>query len=149
MVVTGIYDQLFLDLQSKLGLKVDIRQGGAELGLHRAGATALPLPQPELMPPSQPLVPAPSLVPALSTQCDDLAKLIVTGKLPATLTTAPTSIPTQPAPVPDDLQSVISSRIAEIFTGPVPAPEHKSEVAKAVTTAVMTVGVRHVIRHIT
>jgi hypothetical protein len=129
MIVTGIYGQLFLDLQSKLGLKVDTWQGGAELGLQRARATALPLPQPELMPPSQPLVPAPSLVPALSTQCDDLAKLIVTGKLPATLTTAPTSIPTQPAPVPDDLQSVISSRIAEIFTGPVPAPEHKSEVA--------------------
>ena len=85
--------------------------------------------QPELLSPSLSLVPAASLAPALSTQFDDLAKLIVTGKLPAALATAPASMPAQSAPVPEDLQSGISSRISEIFTSPVPAPEHRSEVA--------------------
>ena len=99
------------------------------LGLHKAGSTVLPFPQPMLLPPAQPLVPVPSVVPALSAQFDDLATLIVTGRLPATLATAPALAPVQPAPVHVDLQSVISSRMADIFPGPVPAPEHKSEIA--------------------
>ena len=49
--------------------------------------------------------------------------------MPTALATAHALAPVQPAPVPVDLQSVISSRMADIFPGPVPAPEHKSEIA--------------------
>ena len=73
--------------------------GGAWPAYSRAGSTVLPLPQPELLPPAQPLVPAPSVVPALSTQFDDLATLIVTGRLPTALAAAPALAPVQPAPV--------------------------------------------------
>ena len=120
IVVTGFYNQLSLDIQSKLGLKINIQQKGVYvgLGLHKAGSTVLPPPQPGLLPPAQPLVPVPSVVPALSAQFDDLATLMVTGRLPATLATAPALAPVQPAPVPADLQSVISSRMADIFPGP-------------------------------
>ena len=100
-----------------------------ELGLHGAGSTTLPLPQPELLPPVQHLVPIPIVAPALSTQFDDLATLIVTRRLPTALATAPVMAPVQLAPVPADLEPVISSRLADIFPGPVPAPEYKSEIA--------------------